>query len=304
MPQQSLRSTVLETSLAYRVVLDASSKHPSLYTWSLNEIDEGGAQKATNQIPWDWGADFEIVDLQLFSTDGIAEYGSQGLYKKDFLKAKLIPGPQGALQQRTKYSMFGVDGAIEDFTLGIYPDVDGDNDRERCRVWGDVAKTLTVDIIPEETDDSLLVTLYLPMEHFERLARRVENGSAAGGLLRLSGVAGFYSHWSPSIFTSDIKVLTADKKDQGVEIPDGCDIDPPRLGSVGEFDLSIWSQRASLMETKAATNGREGGSTYGGVQIDQRAANGASDASQIKILGSLRLAAWVAVSLLALLLFK
>ena len=57
-------------------------------------------------------------------------------------------------------------------------------------------------------------------------------------------MSGFYSEWSPSITAYSIKVLAAEKE-QDVVTDKGCEIDPPRLGSVGEFSLKF-TQRHKL----------------------------------------------------------
>jgi hypothetical protein len=44
-----------------------------------------------------------------------------------------------------------------------------------------------------------------------------------GAEIRLTGVSGFYSEWSPSIRTDSIKIL-ANAKDQNLENPEGLDL--------------------------------------------------------------------------------
>jgi len=56
--------------------------------------------------------------------------------------------------------------------------------------------------------------------------------------LRLGQVDGFYSEWSPAVSTSNIKILPKGSESE-VVIPENCKIEPPRLGEVSEFSLSI-----------------------------------------------------------------
>ena len=56
--------------------------------------------------------------------------------------------------------------------------------------------------------------------------------------IRLRGVSGFYSEWSPSIRTNNVKVLTA-SKEQVIITEGSCEITPPRLGDVDEFDMTV-----------------------------------------------------------------
>ena len=52
-------------------------------------------------------------------------------------------------------------------------------------------------------------------------------------------MSGFYSNWSPSISTDGIKILTRFKDEQNLELVETTDIDPPRLGEVSGFTLSL-----------------------------------------------------------------
>lgn len=62
--------------------------------------------------------------------------------------------------------------------------------------------------------------------------------------VQLSGVDGFYAPWSPSIRTSEIKVLTADSGHKVVAAENSNQV-PPRLGGVSEFRLHL-RQRLSI----------------------------------------------------------
>ena len=51
-------------------------------------------------------------------------------------------------------------------------------------------------------------------------------------------MAGFYSEWSPSISTRNVKVLTKGSEHK-ITLPPGHQFEPPRLGNVGEAKLYI-----------------------------------------------------------------
>jgi hypothetical protein len=74
---------------------------------------------------------------------------------------------------------------------------------------------------------------------------------ATGVTIHLSGVSGFYSDWSPSIRTDSIKVL-ANAKDQQLENPENLTFDPPALGHVREFQISIKKEYPLIHHPKTA----------------------------------------------------
>jgi hypothetical protein len=56
-------------------------------------------------------------------------------------------------------------------------------------------------------------------------------------VLRIGPVAGFYSEWSPSIPTDNVKVLTSGSEHKITLPPDYRE--PPRVGHVGTAELHI-----------------------------------------------------------------
>jgi hypothetical protein len=73
---------------------------------------------------------------------------------------------------------------------------------------------------------------------FARYAAKVSHGVVDEIMFSVGGVAGFYSEWSPSISTRDVKVLTSDSELK-VDLPPGFQFEPPRLGDVGDAELHI-----------------------------------------------------------------
>ena len=80
--------------------------------------------------------------------------------------------------------------------------------------------------------------MWLSPQRFNNLAEIIKTQTVDIVQVRLERVSGFYSEWSPSISTSSVKILTG-YDDHKVICADDCDITPPRLGQVGEFNLSM-----------------------------------------------------------------
>jgi hypothetical protein len=120
--------------------------------------------------------------------------------------------------------------------LFIYKAKEGES--ERCRLWGSASYTSEWDFEDVTEPDSVQLYVYLASQKFDQLMNLVKVPVPTGVTIRLSGVSGFYSDWSPSIRTDSIKVL-ANAKDQQLENPENLDFDPPALGYVHEFQISI-----------------------------------------------------------------
>lgn len=237
----------MDYHIDHEVRLSEDSEHKSLYSWSLQEFSKDGKKIGSDQIPWAWNLYFTASELRYNKsirleladkTDGKAE-----LYKpaeeSESLSATLHPGicQDGEwLERQTTFSMFGTNRRIENFTLGIYRLDDADSN-ERCNVWGCVSYTTDIDFHNETMDDVVIIHIWLSSKKFDDLREMARNQSVDMVQVRLGGVSGFYSEWSPSISTNTVKVL-ASGEEQTVVCPIGCEIAPPRLGTVGQFELS------------------------------------------------------------------
>ena len=71
------------------------------------------------------------------------------------------------------------------------------------------------------TDDTVVFYLYVRPETFVRYPREIAASEVDKAFIRVAGVSGFYSDYSLSIFTSEIKLLTSDREHE-VEIPEEC----------------------------------------------------------------------------------
>jgi hypothetical protein len=142
--------------------------------------------------------------------------------------------------------MFGTRRAISEFGLFIYKATEGE---DRCSLWGSISYTSELDFEDVTEQDGVQIYIHLSAEKFERLLKFVTFPRPTGAEVRLKGVAGFYSEWSPSIRTDSIKIL-ANSQDQGLENPERLSFDPPVLGHVEEFELIIKQQYPLILKER------------------------------------------------------
>ena len=148
-------------------------------------------------------------------------------------------------------------------------------------------------------DDCIGFYLFVKSETFARYAAKVAHGLVDEMILSVKSVAGFYSEWSPSISTRDVKVLT-EGSEQAISLPPDHQFGPPRLGHVGEADLYInrhleFAKRAPEPEAVEEIAEMEKERA-----VPEAKSPAAVDARMLQMLASLRRAAWFVVFLLAL----
>lgn len=236
----------MEYHLNRQIKLSEKSRYTNLYSWSLQEFNEDDEKIGGDQIPWPWSLYFTASELrysqsvEIEKQSDVAEVGtSSEVSDIESIYVILHPGicRDGRwLEADPSYSMLGTDRKIHQFGLRITrADEDGN---ERCRMWGCVSYTDEIDFEDRTVDDTVEIYLRLKPKQFAQIAEQLKARQIDTFVVRLQGVSGFYAEWSPSISTSDIKILAA-SDDQEVEIPDGCKIEPPRLGEVQEFGLTV-----------------------------------------------------------------
>lgn len=247
----------------YAVRLITETEHSSLYKWCLQEFDSDGEQVGRDLIPWAWSLDFAVTKIHyaysLENNDpdryrfdeeakGSETDGSDiEITNSEVILAELVPAEGG--RYRTSYSMVGTNREISNIQLRIEK-----ADKDACAIWGNVSYTFELDFRYETSDDLIEVHLQLTPEKFDELARMINSGGVDEASLRLSGVSGFYSDWSPEISTDFIKVLTPISNDHKVEAPEDADIDPPRLGGVREFQFGLKNNHRLTSKGRDETN--------------------------------------------------
>lgn len=239
----------MEYHVDRRVILSTETEYKSLYAWSISEETSEGNPGAVKQIPWVWTLWFQATDVTLFDTLdrrlGLlfteSSDGTDPVRHRRSITAKLRPNRgRRASWEEVRYSFFGTDRYISDIDLRI-EELPAGEDKERCEVWGSVSYTSEgADFRPETTDDYLGFNLFMKPETFARFAAQISLSAVTSVAFGVAGVPGFYSDWSPTIVTSRIKILSS-LKDQRVEIPEGVEIEPHRLGRAGEFHLVLSS---------------------------------------------------------------
>lgn len=294
-----------------RVVLATESPHPSLYSWCLREIAETGDPVGRDLVPWNWGQYFEAADISLIISSGVEpDYSSEdsdAISSKNsrIIRARLTPERDRdgrLLNRQTTYSMMGTDRKDVRFDLVVRPT--NDDADIGCRVWGSPSYTYEPDFRNLTTDDDVVFDLTVSTETFDFYADLISASAVKAGRLRLSGVAGFYSDWSPSISTDLVKILTADQRDHLVELPEGAEIVPPRLGRVLEAHLDLWQKLILTSEQPEVDQTQELRSeqTDRILTTSQSAVSGRDRAG--KSTPSVQVALWVIAALLLILVFK
>lgn len=197
--------------------------------------------------------------------------------------------------------MFGTDRAITEFQLDIHSIADP-TENESCTAWGSPSYTAETDFRNETMDDCLVFYLFVKPETFARYAAKISHGAVDEIVLAVGAVDGFYSEWSPSISTRDVKVLTRGDEHK-VERADNAGLEPPRLGSVGDAKLYINRRLEFGMQKSDDETLDEDTHDLGTIRItpEAHAPGSNTDPQVIKALVSLRRAAWWIVVLLALL---
>jgi len=230
-----------------KIQLSEESEYPSLYSWSLQELNKDGEKIGGDQIPWMWSLYFTASELRYVSEieigkerddeeDEICSDGHDG----EWIHATLHPGicrdGRWLKKDNTSYSMLGTNRNIKQFDLEIKKADEDTNDQ--CYILGLVSYTSELDFRNVTVDDSVGIVLSLNQKQYSQIVEQIKSRQVDIFEVSIGGVSGFYSEWSPSSSTSNIKILT-DSDAHRVQIPDGCKIEPPRLGNVRKFSLNV-----------------------------------------------------------------
>lgn len=227
--------------------LHTEPQYKNLYSWAINEVLEDGQTTGRDQIPWVWTLYFTATECALNDSLSIepdytvhSDSYPPKASERQSIRMRLHPGivrDDGDYWRQTRFSMFGTDRIIKDLFLHIY-EITNPDEQEYCKAWGCVSYTSEVDFRDETQDDTLLFNLFVKPQTFARYAEIIRAGSIDKIIFNAGRVSGFYSDWSPSISTHSVKVLTSDKE-QRIENTAEQEIDPPRLGDVGQCALHI-----------------------------------------------------------------
>ncbi len=214
-------------------------------SWFLQELDANGDKIGQAQRPWGSTCYFEAAELHLRHSTIIKgaiasdEDVCPTTDKRQSISAELHPQVRGfLLYPKTSFSMFGTHRTIKRFALEITP-LENDEMHEVCTAAGYVSSTSEIDFCNHTDDDTVFFELHVRPETFATYARMISASEVDKAILSVGCVEGFYSEWSPSISTNEIKILSSDLE-HDVEVENECKIVPPRLGLVGQVTLDLY----------------------------------------------------------------
>lgn len=305
----------MQFDLDRRVVYTDHAKHPGLTPWCLREFAADGEQIGGDMVPWHYSLYFHATSLSVVSSVSMvsdyaneAEPGCKIFACKDVIIASLVPedtfGRGG--RHNPVFSMFGTDRAIEKFSLRIEP-LQSAEESERGLVWGIPQHRYEADITFHPTEpDVMEFHLYVVRERFERLVDRISRHDFEKAMIRVSNVRGCYARWTPEIVADKVKVLTQ-YDEHAVEMPEDAERNPLRLGEIDDLTVDFMSV-SDLMPLRS-------GSTDPGDPEEEmlppfiaRPVDGPIGGSTkdrvLAIVSSVRIAAWVIVVLLLVLILK
>ncbi len=264
--------------------LNVSAEHKNLYSWAIVEADDAGQQIGIDQIPWGWTLHFKATEFSVSESLRIATRDLRGgdqadeITKRSVIRVNLTPGhpkddEQGRAGEPT-YRMFSTDRLIRDFRLDIVP-ITSDDESENCTAWGSASYTSEIDFRHETTSDLINFYLFVRQERFDRYVWNIAQGLADDMILSVGHVDGFYSEWSPSISTNEVKVLTSGEEHR-VEMPGLIGFEMPRLGKVGQAEFFMNARRvirAPDVDSDSAQqtdDGKAGGDSRSGFRWPSR----------------------------------
>lgn len=283
--------------------LQTEPEHKSLYKWAIQEIDAQGKQIGRDQIPWQWRLYFTATSCVLSDSIEINSKFQRReettpappeIAHRQVIRVGLHPGHPRSDEEAT-FSMFGTARAIKSFQLEIHP-LDDPAKEESCSAWGCVSYTTEIDFRNETSDDCVIFYLFEKPETFARYAAKVAHGLVDEMTLSVGSVDGFYSEWSPSVSTDNVKVLGSEHK---IALPPGVQFEPPRLGRVGDAALYI-NRRLEFRKRAPEPEAVEEMADVGTERAVPETQAPTVDPRVLQMLGSLRGAAWWVVCLLAL----
>ena len=283
--------------------LHTEPEYKNLYAWAIHEVDGRGKKIGPDQIPWPYTLNFTATSCSITESIDIKSYDPPEIMQRQVIRVTLRPGTtrdDENFHRQTTFSMFGTDRIIKSFQLDIHPITDP-AEQESCKAWGSVSYTSEIDFTNVTEDDCVVFYLYVTPAAFTRYAAKIANGLIDEIVLSVGSVDGFYSEWSPSISTRNVKVLTRGSE-QGISFPKGEQIELPRLGQVGTADLYIGRRlefQKHAVEPEASADVADFGSDRA---VPETRTPVPLDPQILLTMTSLRRAAWFVVSLLALIL--
>ncbi len=289
----------MDCHLEYGLRLHTEPRYKSLYRWAINEVEADGHPIDRDQIPWAWTLLFSATSCSLTNSfDVETSEPAPRTTSRQVIQMALRPGMwrDGKFVKNVTFSMFGTKRAIQNITLEVHA-LDDATKAECCTAWGIVSYTAEIDFRNETTDDCIGFVLHVKPETFSRYIAVIDRGAIDTVIFSAGGVDGFYSDWSPSISTNNVKVLV-NCDDQKIDLPPDFQGSPPRLGRVHEARLLLHRTlelgKGSPSPSEIDDEPEPTPPAPSALQVTS-----AIDPRLLPALASLKQAAWVAVALLA-----
>jgi hypothetical protein len=236
----------MDYHLDKKITFNGNPEHSSLNRWCLNEIDTSGAKIGRDLIPFHWSLFFIGSSLKLVSeveTDKQYNDKHERIPTTTFKNSNAIVGVFHScllrngrfiknIVDQVSFSMMGTDREIKEFLVCISESTNGN---EECQIYGIPSYDSEVDFRNETNPDWLQLDITLLPDKFAKIAEAVRAKKVDSANLRIGGVSGFYSSWSPSITPDFIKVLTNSHEIEGSD--DSFKI--PLVGEVDSFKLTF-----------------------------------------------------------------
>jgi len=229
-------------------------------SWCLQEFSEDGEQVGKDFEPHTGETNFTAINLTVGYTTGVDNFDilSKEIERKNKEKEHIFGLLRPSITRRLgsdTYSLFRTERKIERYEFRIVR-LDGDRDHHVCLLSGYPSFTTSIDLGGGIEDDCLRLDIGLLPASYDKLIVEIKNNRVEELSISLNVVPGFYAGYR-YLGPNDIKVLLYDKSHEvhQVVIPDDCEIDPPRLGEVKEFDITITQNRSfspmqSILETE------------------------------------------------------
>ena len=320
---------MIERDLNRTIKLNNDSEYESLYSWSLEEYDSEGNKVTESFIPMQIGSIYLEVEkltyLNNFQGSGY-EPKSSKITESEFISGtlKTQADRRKDISTTNTFSMFGTNREIKTFGIEIYK-VDSDFRAEESfnlTGWIGYETEADIDLPAQKIEDSIYITVVLNEERFNKIVQNIKDGIHPNQV-KIGHAEGFYNRWTPSIHLSDIKILTDEKERYGdentpyaqhIEIPKDCDITPPRIGKLKDFNIGFLIESNESVDENSETEDEdyyEDDDELDNANEQESSTDTiSSQLSQISDLGNLALRAlkfplWIiAVTLLLILIFK
>jgi hypothetical protein len=235
----------MESNLDLKVSLNENPDRSTLGKWCLDEYDSNNKKVDGDYIPWAWSCYFRSDQLRVIRQLELNRYDENYVLldrpRSDY-KVSVVGdlrsgrSDEDSFLDRVSYSMFGTSRKITKFNLyiGSASEQDGLQD---CKVYGIPSYDSEDSHSRRQTEDDYFgIDVFINEDELKDIVQAVESKTADSIVLRISRVSGFYSHWSPTIITSNIKILT---EYHTITKPEGSAISPWIIGTADEFWISL-----------------------------------------------------------------